>query len=312
MKKYFLLYLLLVLQLAVLAQLPQVSSGTIRRFENFSSRYVSPRNVDVWLPRGYSPKYRYAVLYMHDGQMLFDSCTTWNKQEWGVDETLAKLIRQGSIRDCIVVAPWNSGAERHADYFPQKPFEMLSAVEQDSIYYAKRTSGAQIFGGQKVRSDDYLRFLVQELKPFIDSSFATLNDQPNTFIAGSSMGGLISLYAICEYPEVFDGAACMSTHWPGIFTTTDNPVPAAFMQYLEKKLPDPVNHRIYFDYGTATLDSLYKPYQLQADAVMRQKGYTQKQWISREFKGADHSEAAWRKRLHIPFQFLLGNKKEEQ
>lgn len=310
MKKYLLLYLVSLIQLVVLAQLPRVSSGIIRRFENFSSRYVSARNVDVWFPQGYSPTHRYAVLYMHDGQMLFDSSTTWNKQEWGVDETLATLIRQGKIRDCIVVAPWNSGAGRHADYFPQKPFEMLPAADQDSIYYAKRTSGAQIFGGQKVRSDDYLRFLVEELKPFIDSSFSTRTDQPNTFIAGSSMGGLISLYAICEYPEVFGGAACLSTHWPGILVTKANPIPAAFMRYLQKKLPAPANHKIYFDYGTATLDSLYKPYQLQADAIMRQKRYTPSQWISREFKGDDHSEAAWRRRLHIPLQFLLGNKKQ--
>jgi len=70
------------------AQLPRPASGSIRRVVNFPSRFVEPRNVDIWLPDGYDPKKKYAVLYMQDGQMLFDSTNTWNKQEWGIDETL--------------------------------------------------------------------------------------------------------------------------------------------------------------------------------------------------------------------------------
>ena len=146
---------------------------------------------------------------------------------------------------------------------------------------------------------------MKELKPFIDSNFSTLKNRQNTFIAGSSMGGLISMYAICEYPLVFGGAACLSTHWPGIFTTINNPVPAAFLQYLTTHLPAPGTHKFYFDYGTATLDSMYKPFQLQADAIMRQMGYTARNWMSKEFIGDDHSEASWRKRFHIPAFFLL-------
>ena len=79
-----------------------------------------------------------------------------------------------------------------------------------------------------VQSDAYLKFLVTELKPFIDSTFSVATDRSNTFIAGSSMGGLISMYAVCEYPAVFGGAACLSTHWPGIFTAENNPIPEAF------------------------------------------------------------------------------------
>ncbi|HJP64358.1 MAG TPA: hypothetical protein VJ844_13015, partial [Mucilaginibacter sp.] len=73
------------------AQLPKVACGTIKRLENFPSKFVDPRNVDIWLPEGYSTNKKYAVLYMHDGQALFDSTLMWNKQEWGVDETLCKL-----------------------------------------------------------------------------------------------------------------------------------------------------------------------------------------------------------------------------
>ena len=152
----------------------------------------------------------------------------------------------------------------------------------------------------------YLKFLVKELKPFIDKTFSTLQNKHNTFIAGSSMGGLISMYAICEYPKVFGGAACISTHWPGTFAVDNNPIPGAFLQYLKIHLPSPASHRIYFDYGTETLDALYAPFQLQADAIMKAKGYTTKYWMTKKFEGESHSEVAWRKRFSIPAIFLLG------
>jgi predicted alpha/beta superfamily hydrolase len=290
--------------------LPTVASGKIVRVENFPSTFVAARNVDVWLPEGYSPEKKYAVVYMHDGQMLFDTTATWNKQEWGVDETLGKLLAEKKIRDCIVVGVWNSKT-RHSDYFPQKPFESLTQAEQDTVMRGQRGNNQALFS-IAIQSDKYLKFLVTELKPFIDSAYSALKDQANTFIAGSSMGGLISMYAICEYPSVFGGAACLSTHWTGVFMSKANPVPAAFMKYLKTHLPSPKNHAFYFDYGTKTLDSLYKPFQKQADAIMKAKGYTQRgnaaHWMTKEFASADHSEAAWQARLAIPMLFLLQNR----
>jgi predicted alpha/beta superfamily hydrolase len=286
-------------------QMPVPSSGKIERISNFNSKFVDARHVDVWLPEGYSTDKKYAVLYMHDGQMLYDSAAAWNKQEWGVDETLGLLMKDKKIKDCIVVGIWNSGKNRHIDYFPQKPFESLTPFQKDTLLKANRTNGAVVFSG-KVQSDAYLKFLVTELKPFIDSTYSTLTNRSNTFIAGSSMGGLISMYAICEYPNVFGGAACLSTHWPGTFTTHNNPIPAAFVRYMKKHLPSPKNHRIYFDFGTATLDALYEPYQLQVDAVMKQKRFNAKNWKTLKFEGADHSENAWRNRLTQPILFLMG------
>ncbi len=305
MKKYLLLFQLL-LCLSVWAQDVQVSSGKVIRHSLFSSKYVDARNVDVWLPAGYQTSNKYAVLYMHDGQMLFDSTTTWNKQEWGIDETLAQLMKEKKIRDCIVVGIWNSGKNRHIDYFPQKPFESIDPEKQDSLYSAKRGNGISVFSG-KVQSDAYLRFLVTELKPFIDISYATKKDRENSFIAGSSMGGLISMYALCEYPEVFSGAACLSSHWPGIFYTENNPIPAAFMSYMKAKLPSPINHKIYFDFGTETLDAMYEPFQMQVDSIIQSRGYDSKSWMTKKFVGENHSEQAWRKRFNIPALFLLRN-----
>jgi enterochelin esterase-like enzyme len=294
--------LLLIINLFVLfvasAQLPQVKSGTLRRFENFPSQYVEPRNVDVWLPAGYTSSKRCAVLYMHDGQMLFDSTITWNKQEWGVDEVAGALLNDKRIHDLIIVGIWNNISYRHSEYFPEKPLARLSAPTRDSII-RRELKG-------KPQADEYLRFIVRELKPFIDSTFATYRDRKHTFIAGSSMGGLISMYAICEYPRVFGGAACLSTHWPGSLLQNNNEVPLAFQHYLHDNLPTPRKHKIYFDYGTTTLDSLYQPYQLQVDAIMKRKKYSAKNWKSLKFEGEPHSEQAWARRLHIPLLFLLG------
>ena len=300
-----LFFFYLVNQIEVFAQLPKPSSGRIIRTENFSSKHVPARNVDVWLPDNYTASKKYAVLYMHDGQMLFDSSITWNKQEWGVDETVTQLIQQQKIRDCIVVGIWNGGKSRHAEYFPQKPFEALSKDEQKTVYDAYRSGGQSIFSGLAISSDNYLKFLVEELKPFIDKNYSTKTDASNTFVAGSSMGGLISLYALCEYPTIFGGAACLSTHWPGLLSMENNPVPAVFFSYLKNHLPSAKQHRIYFDHGTETLDSMYASLQLQVDAIMKQKKYRPSNWISRSWPGQDHSEKSWRSRLDVPFAFLL-------
>ena len=298
-------FFLLSNQFIAFAQQPTPSSGRIVRTENFASKYVPARNIDVWLPVNYSSSKKYAVLYMHDGQMLFDSSITWNKQEWGVDETLTKLLQEQKIRDCIVVGIWNGGKSRHPEYFPQKPFEALSKEEQKQVYNAYRSGGQSIFSGLPISSDNYLRFLVEELKPFIDKTYSTYTNASNTFVAGSSMGGLISLYALCEYPTIFGGAACLSTHWPGLLSMENNPVPAVFFSYLKKNLPSPKQHRIYFDHGTETLDSMYASLQLQVDAIMKQKKYQPSEWISRSWPGQDHSEKSWRSRLDVPFTFLL-------
>ena len=180
----------------------------------------------------------------------------------------------------------------------------MTAVQKDTVTAQLQKAGRtkEVF---KPYSDLYLKFLVTELKPFIDKRFATAADKDNTFIAGSSMGGLISLYAICEYPKVFGGAACLSTHWPGIFAVENNPIPDAFFAYMRKQLPDPKTHRIYFDYGDQTLDALYPPLQKRADAIMTEKGFTAANWSTQFFPGKNHSEAAWSERLHIPMEFLL-------
>jgi len=280
-----------------------LASGTIKRVENFPSNYVRPRNVDVWLPNNYSEENKYAVLYMHDGQMLFDANTTWNKQEWKVDEIVGGLIDSAKIKECIVVAIWNHSDIRHTDYYPQKPFNLLPQKFKDSIFKTNVKQFGTDFKG--LQSDNYLKFIVEEVKPFIDANFSTLTNSENTFIAGSSMGGLISMYALCEYPEVFGGAACLSTHWVGFMPQKNSIVPASFFRYLKQNLPSPKNHKIYFDYGTKTLDQYYLPYQERLNEVLKLKGFDESNSRNLKFEGHDHSENSWNQRFQIPVQFLL-------
>ncbi|NBU81140.1 MAG: esterase [Flavobacteriaceae bacterium] len=288
----------------IYCQMPEVSSGKIEHFDNFKSSFVDARNVDVWLPDGYNVEEKYAVIYMHDGQMLFDNKITWNKQAWEVDETAGELNAEGKTKKFIVVGIWNNGQKRHFEYFPQKAFMKLSAEEKEFVSKSLKLK-KRINETFNPISDNYLKFIVTELKPFIDKTFSTKTDRKNTFIAGSSMGGLISIYAICEYPDVFGAAACLSTHWTGIFQLEDNPVPAAFFDYMRTYLPDPRTHRIYFDYGDQTLDQLYFSLQLTANDIMREKGFNNANWKTLLFPGKDHSEKSWAERLSIPLEFLL-------
>jgi len=286
----------------------KVTSGRIEKYKDFPSKFVTERNIEVWLPEGYSPKKRYAVLYMHDGQMLFDSTTAWNKQSWNVEEVASKLMMEQKMQQFIVVGIWNGGKTRHADYFPQKPFDNMSVEKKEQVIKQLQGTGGSKDTFQPV-SDNYLKFMVAELKPYIDKHYPVFTDRNHTFVAGSSMGGLISLYAICEYPKIFGGAACLSTHWPGTFSAENNPVPEAFINYMKTKLPDPETHKIYFDYGDQTLDAMYPPLQKRVDEVMTSKGFTRKSWITKFYPGADHSERAWNKRLDVPFFFMLGTEK---
>ena len=297
-------FIIMIFMIPAKAQQIKVGTGSIQHFEKFKSNFVDARNVDVWLPNGYSEDKKYAVLYMQDGQMLFDAETTWNHQAWEVDEVAGKLISENKTQKFIVVGIWNNGQKRHPEYFPQKPYQNLSGEQKDFISADLLKKGKIVQEFNPI-SDNYLKFLVRELKPFIDATFSTYTDRSHTFIAGSSMGGLISIYAICEYPKVFGGAACMSTHWTGIYQLENNPIPEILNTYLAKNLPNPKNHKIYFDYGDKTLDALYQTLQQKVDVIMLKKGFTNKTWITKFFPGKDHSEVSWQKRLDIPLEFLL-------
>lgn len=277
-------------------------TGAVKTYPDFKSKYVDSRNVEIWLPPSYetSPEKKYPVLYMHDGQVLFQKGRGLSGEEWEVDEMMTKLIKEGKIQEAIVVGIWNT-PKRFREYQPNKPFENLASENK-----RLRESLDAEYNGRPL-ADDYLKFIVEELKPFIDSNFRTLKNKKNTFMMGSSMGGLITIYAETQYPKVFGAVACLSTHFPVSLKENNPEIPSLIISYLKSNLPQGKSNRIYFDYGTETLDAWYEPYQKRMDEVMKSKGYIQgKYWETRKFEGAEHSETAWRKRLDIPLLFLLG------
>jgi enterochelin esterase-like enzyme len=282
-----------------------VSAGSIVDLGVVQSKYADPRRVVVWLPSGYSATgQKYAVLYMHDGQNLFDTATAGYGMEWQIDETLDRLIRETMVRPTIVVGIWNT-PKRLQEYVPSKAFNGLPQEYRQKV--------RALYGGDPL-SDDYLKFIVRELRPMIDRRFNVKTDRANTVMMGSSMGALISLYAIDEYPDLFGAAGMMSTHWPLVIAPDNKPISDAeyetvsstFARYLSHALPDPVTHKLYFDHGSETLDAIYARYQARVDAVVAKHGY--RQWsndLSLSFPGEKHNEISWASRVAVPLQFLL-------
>lgn len=290
---------------AAAASQPKVSSGKLDVYEKFQSEYIPARNVYVWTPDGYSQEKKYAVLYMHDGQMLFDADYTWNKQEWGIDEMCGALLQEDRLKDFIVVGIDNVAETRFYDYCPQKILNYVTEADVAAMHVDIGLFGA----------DAYLKFIVNEVKPFVDKHYATASDVSSTFLMGSSMGGLISLYGVCEYPQVFGGAACLSTHTP-VLCDFNQPEEVydlwanALCRYVSDNLPAVNSRRIYMDYGDRTIDAMYGRSQTMLDKVFVGKGWNSSAWITVFYPGAAHTETDWNKRLVNPLQFLLGKSVE--
>lgn len=263
--------------------------ANLTRYTDIVPQGILPRFVDVWTPPQLSADARLPVIYMHDGQNLFEPGHAFGGEHWDIPSAVQRVMAERGLPGAIVVGIWNS-TERWRDYAPEVP---MRSIEGTPIWNALLERA-----GGRPQSDTYLRYLVEQLKPLVDRRHPTLPDREHTFVMGSSMGGLISLYAVEQYPEVFGGAACVSTHWPaGGYSLVDA---------MGTALPRADQHRLYFDYGTAGLDADYEPYQRHMDEYLRTAGYREGiDWVTLRFDGADHNEAAWRARLDLPLHFLL-------
>ncbi len=212
------------------------------------------RKVWIYLPPDYSSSgKRYPVLYMHDGQNLFDESTAF-AGEWGVDEFMDTTM----IRKAIVVGVDHGGQKRINEY---SPYDM------------------ERFG--KAEGKEYAAFLVKTLKPYIDKNFRTLKDKKNTFIAGSSMGGLISMYAVIKYPGVFGGV--------GVFSPAFWVAPKIFSDMKEKGKN--VNSKIYFYAGKLEGETMV-PDMLKAFEKMAKVSKSKMVSVIRD--EGKHNEARWR------------------
>ena len=151
--------------------IPTAARGTLERFPQFTSQFVPTRDVVVWFPESYQTGDSCDVLYMHDGNMLFDATTTWNRREWQVDEVTDSLIQAGLIRPCIVVGIYNTD-DRLTEYFPAKTWQHVAEA------------GRKDADLKKLTADAYLQFIVEELKPFIDQRYKPLTTREHTFMMG--------------------------------------------------------------------------------------------------------------------------------
>ncbi|WP_291845095.1 alpha/beta hydrolase-fold protein [Maricaulis sp.] len=286
----------------------QPDAGEVIRLEPMGADGLEARPISVYLPPGYAEGVQaYPVIYAMDGQNLFEPGYSFAGVEWGLDETMDRLIAEGRIRPAIIVGIWNTPS-RALEYAPRAVFDRLPAAAQ---------AQAMESWGDAVLSDVFLRFLVEDIKPLIDSRYRTRPEAAETALMGSSMGGLISFYGLARHSETFGAAAGLSTHWP-IFADGSFRDPqiagawreqalAAWSDFLADAPLDPTRHRIWLDHGTINLDGLYPPYQDAIDAVMAGRGFDDSaRYRSTRYEGADHNETAWNARLADPLVFLLG------
>ena len=255
-------------------------SGDFRLHAQVGSRYLKfKRDVMVWLPPGYenNPQKRYPVLYMHDGNNLFDRRTSFGGSEWEVDEHAGKLIAARAIEPVIIVGIYNTAA-RMDEY----------------TWYPGDVDG-QIMGGQGA---NYARFVVEELKPMIDKSYRTLADRDHTSVMGSSLGGQISFYMGLNYPQVFGQIGLMS---PSIWWKD-----RAMVKDVAKM---PKNLRIWVDMGTNEGSDPAANVQDAKDLVsgLEKLGYQHFKNLAFHLEpGAGHNEQAWDARLDHPLSFFFG------
>jgi len=215
-----------------------------------------------------------------------ESTLAWKSPQWEVDENMGKLFAENN--------------------FSEKPLEYFSYPYKTVHINTNAGNGKNQLLHDGHISDNYLNFTVYEFNPITDSNNSILKDPVNTFIPGSDMGDLTSMYAILEYQRVFGCASCHSTRWPKTFKTSYNLVPVAFLKYIRDNVPLPNNHKIYFAYGTELLDPTYKPSRQQVNKIMKIVGYTPINWFTKEFPGASHAELAWSTRFYISLMILLG------
>jgi Putative esterase/Starch binding domain len=263
--------------------------GRLVYWTDVRSAFLGPaRHVEIWLPPGYDADStrRYPVLYMTDGQNLFDPRLSFTGVDWGVDEAVMRLAHRHVIPPIIVVGVWNS-ADRTREYSPWH--------------------GAP----------QYARFLLEELMPRVNREFRTLAGPSHTAAMGSSMGALLAFYLVVHHPEAFGACGCLSTPFlfsDALFARLTPGAPATpdttpyVVHDIAAGLAVPHGTRYWFDYGTVGLDSTFMASHEVVRAWLLRQGLVEgRDFVIRRYEGADHNEAAWRARLQDPLTFLFGS-----
>lgn len=243
--------------------------GNYELFHKLDYPGIKSRDVIVWLPPGYDSdtQKRFPVLYMHDGQNLFDPNTSFLGNEWQADETAFNLIKNEQIIPIIIVGIYNTEDRREE--------------------YAKTSLGKK-----------YMHFLTEKLKPIIDETYRTLSDRENTAVGGSSMGGLISFILVWEYSNIFSKAICMSP----AFNIDKNNYILKVKQYAGHQK----NIKIYLDNGGLDLEAKLQPGIDKMLSALQFLGFVHyKDYLWFKDDKAPHNEKAWAERFWRPLKFLF-------
>ncbi|MBD3729608.1 MAG: hypothetical protein IE933_07875 [Sphingomonadales bacterium] len=287
---------LLALALAACAAVPAPPSPARQVEWTEAAAGLPEQHVTVWLPPGYDSERsrRYPVLYMWDGQNLFDPAQTHYGKAWMVQDVLGGMVAAGSAEPHIVVGIWSPpGLDRYRVYLAKPLYDALDGeMKQDMDRMA----------GGPIASDAMLAWTADTLKPRIDREYRTRTSPADTTIAGSSMGGLMACYAIVERPDVFGRAGCVSAHFaladPELAARHAPEIERAWADYLSRKLGQPRGRKIWLDHGTATLDGWYGPWQDAIAADFAAQGWQEgRDFAARTYPGAEHDENFWRARM---------------
>lgn len=251
-------------------------AGDIERLEPLPGRFVAPRAVQVWLPPTYAqePQRRYPVLYLHDGQNVFDAAAAG--AEWQVDETAQRLVVAGQIQPLIIVAVDNS-PQRVDDY-------TATAMSRDG-----HTQGG--------KAADYARYLIEQLKPAIDARYRTQPDAAHTAVGGSSLGGIVSLWLAVHHGDVFGTALVVS---PSLWWDNGFPIRDTARTALPASLPRP---KLWLDMGTGEgQDVIPQLRKLRSTLLARGWAFADMGYL--EAEGATHDEASWAARVEPMLRFV--------
>ncbi len=257
-------------------------TGNIKRHRAFRSKVLgNRRDVLVYSPRGYSrfSRRRYPVLYLQDGQNVFDAATSFAGVEWGVDETAQRLIRQDLIEPLIIVSIANTGEDRIHEYAPTR------GVIDTSAKRKKRSKGL---------ARNYGRFLVEELKPYIDKKYRTKPEAEFTGLGGSSLGALLTLSLGLWFPNVFTRLIVMS---PSVWWDD------CFIYRIVEDVDGKPPLKIWLDTGTSE-DGWERARGLR-DRLIAKGWRLHNDLEYAEIEGGDHSEAAWATRVEPALRFLF-------
>ena len=256
-------------------------TGNIQQHPQFESRILrNRRDILVYLPRGYgrSMRERYPVLYLHDGQNVFDAATSFAGVEWGVDEAAQRLIRRRLLEPLIIVAVANLGKLRIHEYAPSR------GVIETTATRTKRSRGLL---------HRYGRFLSEELKPFIDRHYRTRPEAEFTGLGGSSLGGLATLTLGLWYPHVFNRLAVLS---PSVWW--DDCVIYRILEKVKEKPP----LKIWLDTGTN--EPGWERARELRDRLVEKGWRVDDDLEFIEVQGADHNERAWGERFEAVLRYL--------